>query len=146
MLKTLIDAQPSVKRWFIDTLKVTDLQDGAPSIQQLHKSPVTASVAKYLAEDFNNPDAYPDAVICIDGQEILVHKRVVAKACSTFAKSWDPLWDSSSKPTVVDTSLCSACSMHASYDTAVLSSNTSTLGRSSGQASRQKRRLLQSCW
>ncbi|KAL3132916.1 hypothetical protein ABBQ38_006830 [Trebouxia sp. C0009 RCD-2024] len=48
MLMTLINAQPSVKRWFIDTLKVTDLHDGAPSIKQLHDNPVTAitSVAK----------------------------------------------------------------------------------------------------
>ena len=84
-MKTLIEAQPSVKRWFIDTLKVTDLQDGAPTIQQLHKSPVTASVAKYLTGDFNNPAAFPDAAIYVDGQPILVHKRVVAKACSTFA-------------------------------------------------------------
>ena len=83
MLMNLINTHPEVKRWFIDTLKVTALQDGAPGVKQLHENPVTAttSVANYLEGDFNNPAAYPDAVISIDGQKILVHKRVVAKAC-----------------------------------------------------------------
>ena len=83
MLMTLINAHPAVKRWFIDALRVTDLHDGAPSVKQLHENPVTAttSVAKYLEGDFNNPAAYPDAVLSIDGQQIHVHKRVVAKAC-----------------------------------------------------------------
>ena len=120
MLKTLIKAQPSVRRWFINTLKVTDLHDGAPSIHQLHTAPVTKSIAEYLAGDFNNPAAYPDAVISISGQEILVHKRVVGRACSTFAKCWDPLWESSCKPTVMDTSLCEACGVCTSYDAALL--------------------------
>lgn len=120
MLKTLIDTQPSVKRWLIDTLKVTDLHDGAPIVKQLHDDPVEASIAKYLAEDFNNPTAFPDGVVSVDGQQILVHKRVIAKVCSTFAKCWDPLWELSSKPTVMDPSLCEACGIHTSYDAALL--------------------------
>lgn len=123
MLMTLINAQPSVKRWFIDTLKVTDLHDGAPRVQQLHDNPVTSitSVAKYLEGDFNNPAAYPDAIISIDGRQILVHKRVVAKACIVLARGWDPLWDSSSEPITVGTSMCcESCSIHPSYDTALL--------------------------
>ena len=122
MLMTLIKAEPRAKRWFIDTLKVTDLHDGAPSVKQLHDNPVTAttSVAKYLAGVFNNPAAYPDAVISINGREILVHKLVVAKACSVLAKCWDPLWGASSKSVVMDTDLCDACGIHASYDTALL--------------------------
>ncbi|KAL3132913.1 hypothetical protein ABBQ38_006827 [Trebouxia sp. C0009 RCD-2024] len=123
MLMTLINAQPSVKRWFIDALKVTDLHDGAPSVKQLHDNPVTAttSVAKYLAGDFNNTAAYPDAVVSIDGREIVVHKRVVAKACKVLARRWDPLWQSSSNPIAMGTSLCcESCSIHPSYDTALL--------------------------
>lgn len=96
---------------------MTDLHDGAPRAQQLHDNPVTAttSVAKYLAGVFNNAAAYPDAVISVGGQEILVHKLVVAKACSVLAKWWDPLWGASSKPIVMDTSLYDACGIHASY-------------------------------
>lgn len=88
MLMTLIKGQPAVKRWFIDALKVMDLHDGAPGVKQLHENPVTAttSVAKYLEGDFNNPAAYPDAVIFIDGREIHVHKRVVSKACKVLAR------------------------------------------------------------
>lgn len=109
MLMTLIDAHPEAKRWFIDELHVTALHDGAPGVKQLHENPVTAttSVAKYLEGDFNNPAAYPDAVISIDGQEILVHKRVVAKACKVLGRRWDPLgWGSGSNPVAIDTSLC----------------------------------------
>ena len=124
MLTTLINAHPAVKRWFIDTLKVTALRDGAPGVKQLHENPVTAttSVAKYLEGDFNNPAAYPDAVIFIDGQKILVHKQVVAKACKVLARRWDPLgWGSTNEPIAIDTSLCcDSCSIQPSYTTALL--------------------------
>ena len=123
MLMTLINAHPAVKRWFIDALKVTDLHDGAPSVKQLHENPVTAttSVAKYLEGDFNNPAAYPDAILCIDCQQIHVHKRVVARACTVLARHWDPLWSSSNDPIAMDTSLCCHhCNIHPSYSTALL--------------------------
>lgn len=95
---------------------------GAPGVKQLHENPVSASVAKYLDGDFNNPAAYPDAVITIDNQEILVHKHVVAKACEVLGRRWDPLgWGSSSNPIPVDTSLCcDLCNIHPSYAAAVL--------------------------
>ena len=124
MLMTLVNRHPGVERWFIDALKVTALHDGAPGVKQLHDNPVTAttSVAKYLEGDFNNPAAYPDAVIFIAGQEILVHKRVVAKACTVLARRWDPLgWGAASDPIAIDTSLCcDSCSIHPSYTTALL--------------------------
>ena len=124
MLMTQINAHPAVKRWFIDALRVTDLHDGAPSVRQLHENPITAttSVAKYLEGDFNNQAAYPDAVISVADNNILVHKRVVAKACSVLARRWDPLaWGSSSDPIAMDTSLCcDDCNIHPSYSTALL--------------------------
>lgn len=121
MLLALIDAKPEVKRFFIDTLKVTDLHDGAPAVKQLHKKPITASIAEYLEGDFNNPAAYSDAVISIGGQDIHVHKRVVAKACKVLARRWDPLWESSARPKSIDASLCcEACSIHPSHNTALL--------------------------
>ena len=123
LLLTLIQQQPAAKRWFIDELGVTALHDGAPAVQQLHENPVTAntSVAEYLKGDFNNTAAYPDAFISIHGQEIHVHKRVVAKACPVLARRWDPMWSSSSSPFAMDTSLCcNDCSIQPSYDTALL--------------------------
>ena len=123
MLLTLINAKPEVKRYFVDTLKVTDLHDRAPAVKQLHDNPViaTTSVAKYLEGDFNNPDAYPDAAISIGSQHIHVHKRVVAKACKVLARRWDPLWESSGSPKAIDASLCcEACNIHPSHSTALL--------------------------
>ena len=92
VLLKLLSQEPAVKRWFIDKLKVTDLHDGAPAVVQLHDNPVTAStsVAHYLKNKFDNPDAYPDAVVLVANQEILVHKLVVASACQVLAKHWDP--------------------------------------------------------
>ena len=122
-LLRLLSQEPLVKRWFIDELKVTDLHDGAPAVVQLHANPVIAStsVAQYLKGRFNNPEAYPDAVVLAGQQEILVHKLVVASACPVLAKHWDPLWSSSSKPIAIDESLgCDACSVHPSHGTAVL--------------------------
>ncbi len=122
-LLRLLSQEPRVKRWLIDELKVTDLHDGAPAVVQLHANPVTAStsVAQYLKGKFNNPEAYPDAVVLTGQQEILVHKLVVASACPVLAKHWNPLWSASSKPIAIDESLgCDACSVHPSYNTAVL--------------------------
>jgi len=78
-------------------------------------------VAQYLKGKFNNPEAYPDAVVLAGQQEILVHKLVVASACPVLAKHWDPLWSASSKPIAIDESLgCEACSVHPSHSTAAL--------------------------
>ena len=122
MLLQMLKGKPDVKQWFIDTLKVTDMHDGAPAVRQLHDNPVTAStsVAKYLDGAFNNPDTYPDAILTIKGQQILVHKLVVAKGCKVLARAWDPHW-ASSKPIAMDESLsCEACSVHPSYEAARL--------------------------
>ena len=123
MLQTLITDYPATRRWFIDILKVTKFHDGAPAVKQLHENPVTAttSVAQYLQGDFNNPEAYPDAVVSIEGREILVHKHVVAKACKVLARRWDPLWGTASTPVHMDASLCcEACDIHPSYTTALI--------------------------
>ena len=123
MLLRLLNKQPAVKEWFRDNLKVTDLRDGAPSVRQLHDNPVTAStsVAKYLEGDFNNPAAYPDAVVLVKGQEIHVHRQVVAEACKVLARRWDPLWSTSHTSFAMDESLCcEACSIYPSHGTALL--------------------------
>ena len=122
-LLRMLNKEPAAKRWFIDELKVTDLQDGAPPVKQLHDNPVTAStsVAAYLEGDFNNSAANPDAVVTVGGVEILVHRHVVAKACEVLRRRWDPMWSGSSRPFAIDTSLsCDACSTHPSYSTALL--------------------------
>ena len=119
----MLQDKPAVKRWFIDKLRVTDLHDGASAVRQLHSNPVTAntSVARYLEGAFNNPDAYPDALLTIAGQKIHVHKLVVTKACKVLARAWDPLWGSSSKPIAMDGSLCcEACSVYPSHNAALL--------------------------
>ena len=87
-LLRLLSQEPRVKRWFTDELKVTDLHNGAPAVVQLHANPVTAStsVAQYLKGKFNNPEAYPDAVVLASQQETLVHKLVVASTCPVLAK------------------------------------------------------------
>lgn len=119
----MILEKPATRRWFIDELKVTDLHDGAPTVQQLHDNPVTAStsVAQYLHGDFNSEKAYPDAVVTVGSHQILVHKHVVAKACKVLARRWDPLWSASSDPVAMDKNLCcEACTLHPSYSTALL--------------------------
>lgn len=118
----MLDDKPSVRRWFVDHLKVTDAQDGAPAVKQLHTNPVTAStsVAKYLRGDFNNPDSYPDAVLTIEGRQLQVHKLVVAKGCKVLARRWDPLWEASGRPIAMDESLCcDACRVQPSYEAAL---------------------------
>ena len=60
-------------------------------------------------------------MLTVDGQEILVYKLMVAKACGVLARAWDPLWDGSSRPIAIDDSLrCSACSVQPSHAAALL--------------------------
>lgn len=64
LLNLLADA-PEVKKWMIEKLQMTDLQHRAPAVRQLHKACVPSGVQEYLADSFNNPDAYPDAVASV---------------------------------------------------------------------------------
>ena len=69
-----------------DKLQMTDLQHRAPAVRQLQTSGVPVGIRMYLADSFNNPDAYPDAVVSVGERDIHLHKLVVAKGCQVLAK------------------------------------------------------------
>ena len=122
LLKLLKD-KPSVRKWMTDKLQVTDLHHRAPLVKQQHKDQVCCALTarQYLAGSFNNPDAYPDAVVSVASKHIHLHKLVVTKGCEVLAKRWGPLWGSGSDPLVLDGLLCcQECSIQASHSTALM--------------------------
>ncbi len=123
VLLDLVKDEPAVRQWMTDKLQITDLHHRAPTVKQQHKQHVTTglSARQYLAGSFNNPDAYPDAVVSVEGREIHLHKLVVAKGCEVLAKRWGPLWESSGDTLALDSLLCcEECSIQASYSTALM--------------------------
>ena len=122
-LLELLNADSAVKKWSIDKLQITDLQHQAPVVKQLqqHTTPSSLSVQDYLAGSFNNPDAYPDAVVSIDTRDIHLHKLVVAKGCEVLAKRWGPLWGGNQPTLALDSLLsCTECCVSPSYSTALM--------------------------
>jgi len=98
MLLEMLNNRPGVKRWLIKALGAVDLPSNAPPVKQLHLNPVTAEIkmSDYLGAAFNDPSQYTNGVIVVDGQEIHVHKMILAKARRVFADHWtqtdQPLW------------------------------------------------------
>lgn len=122
-LLELLNVDTAVKKWSIDKLQITDLQHQAPVVKQLRQpsAPHNLSVQQYLAGSFNNPDAYPDAVMSLNNREIHLHKLVVAKGCEVLAKRWGPLWDGNQTTVALDSLLsCTECSITPSYSTALM--------------------------
>lgn len=121
VLLDLLAAAPQVKKWMTDKLQMTDLQHRAPTVRQLHNSGVPPGVRVYLADAFNNTEAYPDAVVSVGGRDIHLHKLVVAKGCQVLARQWGPLWQGSRHTVAWDDILgCPECSIKPSYSTAVM--------------------------
>ena len=119
----LVEAAPGVKQWMTDTLHVTDLQHKAPTIRQLHLIPnyLNPSVCEFLANSFNTPEEYPDAVVSVGQKDIYLHRWVVAKGCDVLAQRWGPLWEGSQETLALDDIMsCQACSVKASHSTALL--------------------------
>ncbi len=122
-LMKLLQGKPAVRQWMTDKLQVTDLLHRAPLVRQHHEPHVSATLTacQYLAGSFNNPDAYPDAVVSVAGKEIHLHKLVVTKGCEVLAKRWGPLWESGTDTLVLDNLLsCEQCSIQASHSTALM--------------------------
>ncbi len=78
-LLKLVRDKPAVRQWMTDKLQVTDLHHRAPLVRQQHQDHISPSLTacQYLAGSFNNPDAYPDAVVSVAGKGIHLHKLVV---------------------------------------------------------------------
>lgn len=122
LLKLLRD-EPAVRQWMTDKLQVMDLHHRAPLVRQQHQDHISLDLTacQYLAGSFNNPDAYPDAVVSVDGKEVHLHKLVVTKGCEVLAKRWGPLWESGTDILVLDKLLrCEQCSIQASHSTALM--------------------------
>lgn len=123
MLAKHLVGKPAVKQWMVESLGAMDMQTGAPVTKQRHPNPVTATTtaADQFHEMFNNSAKFPDAVVVAAGQEILVHKLIIAKACTSLANHWnDTVWRNSGARATLD-GTSPQCSIHdTSYDTALL--------------------------
>ncbi|KAL0023309.1 hypothetical protein WJX77_005394 [Trebouxia sp. C0004] len=122
-LMKLLKGKPAVRQWVTDKLQVTELLHRAPLVRQHHKPRVSANftACQYLAGSFNNPDAYPDAVVSVAGKGIQLHKLVVTKGCEVLAERWGPVWESGTDTLVLDNLLsCEQCSIQASHSTALM--------------------------
>lgn len=122
-LLKLLEADPAVKTWAIDKLRITDLHHKAPAVRQIHKNPAESnmSVQQYLADGFNNPDAYPDVQVSIGKQDMHLHKWVVAKGCEVLAKRWGINWACHNDTLALDELMtCQECSITPSYSTTVM--------------------------
>ncbi|KAL0028377.1 hypothetical protein WJX77_002895 [Trebouxia sp. C0004] len=95
MLAKHLQGKPAVKQWMVNSLGAIDTQSGAPGIRHHHPNPVTAptTTADQFCGLFNNSAKFPDAVVVAAGQEILVHKLIIAKACTALANQCvERLW------------------------------------------------------
>ncbi len=123
MLAKHLQGKPAVKQWMVKSLGATETQSGAPGIRQHHPNPVTATttIADQFRGLFINSAKFPDAVVVAAGQEILVHKLIIAKACTALANHWnDTVWKDSGARATLDGS-CPECSIEeTSYSTAVM--------------------------
>ena len=99
-LLEMLHNRPSVKQWLVKALGAVDLPSNAPPVKQLHLNPVTAEIkmSDYLGAAFNDTSQYTNGVIVADGQEIYVHKMILAEACQVFADHWTQ----TDQPFVVD--------------------------------------------
>ncbi len=117
MLLEMLNNRPGVKRWLIKALGAVDLPSNAPPVKQLHLNPVTAEIkmSDYLGAAFNDPSQYTNGVIVVDGQEIHVHKMILAKARRVFADHWTQ----TDQPFVVDIA-CPVTGIRVSYVSALV--------------------------
>ncbi|DBB07706.1 TPA: hypothetical protein ACH3X3_009132 [Trebouxia sp. C0006] len=123
MLAKHLRGKPAVKKWMVNCLGATDTQSGAPSICQHHPNPVTATttIAAQFCGLFNNSAKFPDAVVVAAGWEILVHKLIIAKACTALANHWnDTVWRDSGARATLDGSSPECSIEETSYNTAVM--------------------------
>ena len=127
----LVEAAPGVKQWMTDTLHVTDwsasdryLQHTAPAVRQLHPHPCILGLGTargFLANSFNMPEEFPDAVVSVGHKDIYIHRLVVAKGCDVLARRWGPLWEGNRGTLALDEMMsCQACSIKASHSTALM--------------------------
>ena len=120
-LAELLNRNPVVKEWMVIELGVTDTQAGAPAIRQKCPNPVTATttIANHLKGVFNCSSSFPDVTVLVHGQEILVHKLFIAKACKVLEAQWRSAWDQSE--TVTLDCECQSCKIaEVSYATALM--------------------------
>ena len=117
MLLEMLHNRPSVKQWLVKDLGMVDLLSNAPPVKQLHLNPVTAEIKMfdYLGAAFNDPSQYTNGVIVVDGQEIHVHKMILAKACQVFADHWTQ----TDQPFVVEIA-CPVTGIRVSYASALV--------------------------
>jgi len=123
MLAKHLRGEPAVKQWMVNCQGATDTQSGAPSIRQHHPNPVTATttIADQFRGLFNNSAKFPDAVVVAAGREILVHKLIIAKACTALANHWnDTVWKDSGARAILDGSSPKCSIEETPYNTAVM--------------------------
>ena len=117
MLLEMLHNRPGARQWLVKALGAVDLPSNAPPVKQLHLNPVTAKIrmSDYLGAAFNDPSQYTNGVIVADGQEIHVHKMILAEACQVFADHWTQ----TDQPFVVDIA-CPVTTIRVSYASALV--------------------------
>ena len=85
-----LKGRPLAQQWMVSMFKVKDLETGVPVSRWPHEVPPNPVRTLCHVDALNNWRSLPNAIVLVQGQEVLVHSLVIERVCLILASSWKP--------------------------------------------------------